>query len=171
MILSGTSHKIPLQRPQEGKHARLFAPAFWWLGSCWFAVGEGLGFQFQIDLGIDVGRVERDVPQPGADRVDVHSSPEEVNCRGVTDRVCPHFLLGEGRWRSGRYSYRDLKRHQRSAAERTCSTVRLRPGEASNSLAMHNSIPAYSRSLLSENPSRLRSFRKRSRSSAKGPSR
>src|SRR5712691_2676377 len=73
-------------------------------------------------------------------------------------------------WRRSRHEFRDL-RHQRLAAERICSTVRLRPGEASNSPAIHNSIRAYSRSLPSENPSWPRCSKKRSRSSAKGPSR
>src|SRR5712691_6941142 len=95
MLLVRTAHKISLQRPQESEHIRLFTPAFSGLAYRWFAMREGLGLHLQIDFGIDIGRVERDMSQPSADRVDVHSRSEEVDGRGVTDRVCAHFLPGE----------------------------------------------------------------------------
>jgi hypothetical protein len=39
---------------------------------------EGLRFGRQIDLGINVGRVDRDVPQPRADGVDVDAGAQQV---------------------------------------------------------------------------------------------
>ncbi len=39
---------------------------------------DGVGLQRQVDLGIDVGRADRDVSEPGADSVDVHAGEDQV---------------------------------------------------------------------------------------------
>ena len=37
------------------------------------ALGQSLGFRLQIYFSVDVGRVERNMPEPGANRVDVNA--------------------------------------------------------------------------------------------------
>jgi integrase len=42
------------------------------------AGGQHFGFRFQIDFGIHVRRVDRNVTEPRANRVDIHARPQEV---------------------------------------------------------------------------------------------
>ena len=51
------------------------------------ALRQRLGLHFQIDFGVNIGRVERDMPEPGADGIDVHASAEQVRGRGMANRV------------------------------------------------------------------------------------
>ena len=42
---------------------------------------QSLSLHLQVDLGIDVGRVQRNMAEPGANRVNVHAGAEQVRCR------------------------------------------------------------------------------------------
>jgi hypothetical protein len=42
---------------------------------------ENLCFSLKINFGVDVGRVDRNVTQPGADGVDIDSGAKEVGSR------------------------------------------------------------------------------------------
>ena len=50
-------------------------------------VRESLCFHFQVDLGVDIGCVDRDVPKPIADRIDVDSRFQQMHSRGMSNRV------------------------------------------------------------------------------------
>jgi hypothetical protein len=52
-----------------------------------FALGQSLGFHLQIHFCINVGRVDRHMPEPGADGVDVHAGTEQVSGRGMSNGV------------------------------------------------------------------------------------
>ncbi len=43
-----------------------------------------LGLHLQVDLGVAIGGLKGDVPEPGADRIDVNAGTEEVYRRRVT---------------------------------------------------------------------------------------
>ena len=64
-----------------------------------FAGCQSFGLHFQIDLSIDIRRVQRDMTQPGTNRVDVDSGAEEVCCGRVPNRVGTHALTRDGRHR------------------------------------------------------------------------
>ena len=51
------------------------------------ARGQSLGFHLQVDFCIDVGGVERNMPEPGPNRVDVHAGTEKVGGGRVANRV------------------------------------------------------------------------------------
>ena len=56
-----------------------------------FALCQGLGLHLQIDFDVNVGRVERDMPEPGADGVDINASAKQVRDRGMSNsliRIC-----------------------------------------------------------------------------------
>jgi hypothetical protein len=59
------------------------------------ALVQRLGFHCEIDLGVDVGGVEGDVPEPGSDRVDVHSRAPEMDGRRVPDDVRADALAAD----------------------------------------------------------------------------
>ena len=52
-------------------------------------------FHLEIDFRIDVGGGERDMSQPGANRVDVDAGPQEMRGRGVPNRVRADAFGGE----------------------------------------------------------------------------
>ena len=60
-----------LEGLQEADEVVVFAPAFYGDLVWHVAALERLGLHFKVDLSIDVGRVQGDVPKPGADRIDV----------------------------------------------------------------------------------------------------
>jgi hypothetical protein len=60
-------------------------------------VSECFGLHFKIDLGIDMGRIERNVTQPGADRVNVYAGTQEVHRCGVANRVGANLFGAQGR--------------------------------------------------------------------------
>ena len=70
-------------RLQEGYQPFVLLP--WSTGCRVRDIGEGQrpGFHLEVDLGVDVRRVQPLVAKPGADRVDVNASFEEVAGRGV----------------------------------------------------------------------------------------
>ena len=63
------------------------------------ARGQHLGLRLQIHFGIHVGRVDRDVTQPCADRVDIHARAQEVRGGRVPDHVRADRFFGERRTR------------------------------------------------------------------------
>lgn len=48
---------------------------------------ENLCLSLKINFGVDVGRVDRNVAQPGADGVDIDSGAKEVGGRRMPDGV------------------------------------------------------------------------------------
>ena len=48
------------------------------------ALGQSFCLHLSVDLGVNVGRVERDVHKPGADGVDVHSGSRQVRGCGMS---------------------------------------------------------------------------------------
>ena len=50
-------------------------------------MGQGLCLHLQINLGIDVRGINRDVAEPSTDRVDVDAGSEEVYCSCVANNV------------------------------------------------------------------------------------
>src|SRR5215475_7252409 len=48
-------------------------------------MSQRLGFHLQIDFRIDVSRLERNMPEPGANRVDIHSCPKQMCRSRMTD--------------------------------------------------------------------------------------
>ena len=49
-----------------------------------FTFGEGLGFHLQVDLGVDVRSIQRDMAEPAADGIDINARTEEVGCGAVS---------------------------------------------------------------------------------------
>jgi hypothetical protein len=68
------------ERPEKGHEAWLLVPgSVRRVGNR--AHAQSLGFHFEIDLGIYVGGVDRDVPEPSANRVDVDTRPQQMDGR------------------------------------------------------------------------------------------
>jgi hypothetical protein len=69
-------HITRLQRLKEPEQSGVRPPVFVLLLGLDFTGGKRFGLHFQIDLGIDVRGVERDVAEPCADRIDVNPGTE-----------------------------------------------------------------------------------------------
>jgi hypothetical protein len=54
-----------------------------------FALCQGLGLRLQVDFSVDIGRVERDMSQPGADCVDIYASVKQVRGSGMAPIPAP----------------------------------------------------------------------------------
>src|SRR5258708_5570631 len=75
-----------LERLQEGHEPWLLMPgAARGVGNR--ALAQSFGFHFEIDLGIDVGGIDGDMPKPSADRVDVDARPKLMDSRCMPDNV------------------------------------------------------------------------------------
>ena len=59
----------------------------------YFASGEGLCLHFQIHLCINICSIERDVPEPSTDSVDVDTRAEKVGRGCVPNGVWAYTLL------------------------------------------------------------------------------
>src|SRR6185437_676418 len=57
------------------------------------ARGKSFGLSLEVDLRIDVSGVERDVPEPAADRVNVHPGAQQVRSRRVSDDMRADHLV------------------------------------------------------------------------------
>lgn len=97
---------MPSQGLQELDNIRALAPMPCTSNSLDFAVSEGLGLHFQIDLCIDMGRVQRHVSQPAPDSVDVDTCPQQVTGSRMSDGVRTNVFVFERRQRRARLSYR-----------------------------------------------------------------
>src|SRR5712691_8866422 len=87
MVLDATE-QYPLKRAQKRHQRRVLPPVPCWLACIGnFTLGQGLGFHLQIDFCVDVGRVERNMPEPDANGVDVHAGAEQVCGRGMSNGV------------------------------------------------------------------------------------
>jgi hypothetical protein len=79
---------------------------------CWFgfAVCDGFRFRFQIDPGVDVCGVDRDVAEPVAHGVDVHTASKKMG-RGRAPDVCglTFFVAKDGIPRTALRTYRVTK--------------------------------------------------------------
>lgn len=78
-----TSHKCGLELSEEGEQVGIIPPAFPSVWLVLFAHAERLCFHIEVRLGVDIGGVERDMPQPRTDGVDVHSGAQQVRCGRV----------------------------------------------------------------------------------------
>src|ERR1017187_4815122 len=77
-----------LQRTEERHQRRLVAPMpFRCVRIGDLALGQSPGFHLQVDLCIDVGGVNRNMPEPGPNRVDVHAGTEKVGGGRVANGV------------------------------------------------------------------------------------
>src|SRR5712691_4249079 len=97
---------MPLQRSQELDDTRVLAPMPWTSTSGYFAMSQGLGLHFQIDLRIDMGSVQRHVSQPAADSVDVNTRAKQVTGGRMSNRVRTDAFGLERRPRRARLAYR-----------------------------------------------------------------
>ena len=55
-----------------------------------FTQCQGLGFHLQVDLGIDIRRLQGHVSQPGPNRIDVDAGTQQMNGGRVSDRMRTH---------------------------------------------------------------------------------
>lgn len=79
--------------PKEVRQRRLITPPFWDLAEIRrLAFFERLSLGLEVDLCIDVRGVQRDVPEPSADYVDVDAGAQEIGRRGVADGVRAYAL-------------------------------------------------------------------------------
>ena len=62
-------------------------------------MGKRSGFHLQVDFSVNVCRVQRDVTQPSANRVDIDTGAEKMHGRGVPNRVDADAFAGY-RWGS-----------------------------------------------------------------------
>jgi hypothetical protein len=78
-----------LQGAEEGEQRWVVFPSLVGGGCCTEGVGVGEDFCFalQIDFGVDVGRVDGDVSEPGADGVDIDARAQQMCGRCVPDGV------------------------------------------------------------------------------------
>ena len=60
-------------------------------------VSEHFGFPLEVNLCIDIGRIDGDVAEPGADGVDVDTGAQQVRGRRVSDRVRADWSAKQGR--------------------------------------------------------------------------
>jgi hypothetical protein len=73
-----------LQRPKELHQGWLIAPSFWDFAEVRrVAFFERLRLGFEVDFGVDVCRIERDVPEPSANRVDINTGAQQMGRGGV----------------------------------------------------------------------------------------
>jgi transposase len=92
MRSAGRAHnsgrRYALQLPHEVHHRRhvLTLPRGAWdsrdIDAC-----QCLGLHFEVHLGVDIGGVQRDVPEPGPDRVDIDTGSEQMDSGRVSQRV------------------------------------------------------------------------------------
>ena len=83
-VLLDATYRPPLKRAQKRHQRRVISPVPLRLACIGnFALGQSLGFRLQINFCVDVGRVERNMPEPGANGVDVHAGAEQVCGRGM----------------------------------------------------------------------------------------
>jgi hypothetical protein len=86
---------------KEGHQSGILTPtsvAFGWVDD--LALGQSFRLHLQIDLGINVRRVERDVAKPATDGVNVHSGAKQVCRRGMANRVRADSFGGQRRDRA-----------------------------------------------------------------------
>ena len=73
-----------LQRLQKCHQGGVDSPVFHgYRVSCDIAFCQSLGLHLQVELGIDVGGVDRGMPQPRPDRVDIHAGTQEKDRSGM----------------------------------------------------------------------------------------
>ena len=82
---SGPSRAVhTLELLEKGHQSDLAMPGRRCSGIRDLAGAQSLGFHLEIDLRVDVRRVERDVAEPGADGIDIDARAEEMYGRGVS---------------------------------------------------------------------------------------
>ena len=61
------------------------------------AAGKGIGFHLEIDLRVDMRRIERYVAEPSSDSVDVHPITKQMNRAGMPQAVGTYVLRSDRR--------------------------------------------------------------------------
>ena len=64
-----------------------------WCRKAFGACLPGAGLSLQIDFGIAVRSLQRDVAEPGPDRVDINHNLQQVDCRAESQGMGPDLLL------------------------------------------------------------------------------
>ncbi len=101
---------------EPGEQACVTFPACGLISRCWNAhLLQRLSLGFEIGLGVVVGRVEADMPQPAADYGDVDARRDEVDGRRMPEAVRRHMLRTKcgRRFRRRRDVGRQLESHAR----------------------------------------------------------
>src|SRR5580692_717034 len=88
---------MPSQRLQELDHIRVLAPMPL-ASACWnVAASESLGLHFQVDLCVYMGSIQRDVPEPATDSVNINTRPEQMTGSRMPNRMGTD-VFGFERW-------------------------------------------------------------------------
>jgi len=87
-----------------------------------FATSQSHGFHLQVDVGVDVGRIKGNMPEPGANGVYINASAEQVRSGRMSHGVGANALCRERRHLdpelNGVASYKSINpkaRHRMSA--------------------------------------------------------
>src|SRR5437899_539774 len=99
---SGPSRAVhTLELLEKGHQSDLAMPGRRCSGIRDLAGAQSLGFHLEIDLRVDVRRVERDVAEPGANRVDVNAGTQQMDGRCVANHMGTDALGAQRRdaWR------------------------------------------------------------------------
>jgi hypothetical protein len=78
---------MPSQRLQEADDAGVLMPLLGMASLRDIAMSQCLGLHLQIHFGVDMGRIQRHVPQPAADGVDIHTRSQQMDGACVPNRV------------------------------------------------------------------------------------
>ena len=98
---SAPHNAFHLQTFEKTQQAFLVRASFGGLHEWSFTTGQGFGFHFQIAFRVNVGRLERYMPQPDSNRVDVHSGTEQRHGCGMANTMGAHVFVAQG----GRFDY------------------------------------------------------------------
>jgi len=85
-----------LEVPQELHQRDVVLPVRFGSRPTHFAGCESLGLHLHVHFRINICRVERDMPQPGTNRIDINPGTEQMGRRRVANGVRTYPLTGEG---------------------------------------------------------------------------
>jgi len=86
-------HIIPIKGFAGTASVRRRPSSVWGNSTADLASCKRLRLHFQIHFRVNIYGVERDVPQPGTDGVDVDARPEKMGCRRVPNRMRAHSFV------------------------------------------------------------------------------
>lgn len=82
-----TPHKNALKGAQERHQRRVVSPVPFRLVVGDFAPCQSPGFHLQIDFRVNVRRIQRNMPEPGANGIDIHTGAEQMCGRRMSNAV------------------------------------------------------------------------------------
>jgi hypothetical protein len=62
------------------------------------ALGQCVGFHLQVNFGVDIRSVQRDVSKPPSDGVEIDSSTQQVACGRMSNRMRTNAFAAHGRY-------------------------------------------------------------------------